>query len=70
MSRVKRKHEMRVALIEAGYTVMQWSHSDLVSVKKGEYRETFATLRSAYNELINPTTTAARTAGRCETVVD
>ena len=53
MSRVKRKHEMRVALMEAGYTVMQWSHSDLVSIKKGKYRETFATLRSAYNILIN-----------------
>ena len=72
MSRVLRKHEMRIALIEAGYTVIQWSHSDLVSVKKDKFNETFVTMRSAYNELINQTTTttAARTAGRCETAVD
>lgn len=71
MSRVLRKHEMRTALIEAGYTVIQWSHSDLVSVKKDKFNETFVTMRAAYNELINQTTiTAERTAGRCKTAVD
>jgi len=52
MSRVLRKHEMRVALMEAGYTVIQWSHSDMVSVKKDKYSETFVSMRAAYNELI------------------
>ena len=68
--RVPRKHEMRTALMNAGYTVMQWSHSDLVSVKRDKFSETFVSMRAAYNELINPTTTAERTVGRCKTVVD
>lgn len=50
--RVPRKHEMRTALMNAGYTVIQWSHSDLVSVKKDNFNETFVSMRAAYNELI------------------
>lgn len=70
MKTVPNKHEMRMALINAGYTVIQWSHSDLVSVKKDKFNETFVSMRAAYNELINPTTTAERTAGRCETAAE
>lgn len=50
--RVPRKNEMRTALMNAGYTVIQWSHSDLVSVKKDKFKETFVSMRAAYNELI------------------
>lgn len=68
--RVPRKKEIRTALMNAGYTVIQWSHSDLVSVKKDKFNETFISMRAACNELINSTTTAARTVGRCETVAE
>lgn len=50
--RVPRKNEMRTALMNAGYTIIQWSHSDLVSVKKDKFNETFVSMRAAYNELI------------------